>query len=109
MTANVLTGLPTPGTLEHAVMLGLHRAAQSVNQLIRAASQLTGISPPDSSSNNNNAVDKIGVAEDGSSSNSTEVGVGDGGGLLGVVASLPQSVQQAAVQVRYSNILTNMT
>ena len=88
-------------------MLGLHRAAQSVNQLIRAASQLTGISPPDSS--NNSAVDKIGVAEDGSSSNSTEVVVGDGGGLLGVVASLPQSVQQAAVQVRYSNILTNMT
>ena len=41
-------------------MLGLHRAAQSVNQLIRAASQLTGISPPDSS--NNSAVDKIGVA-----------------------------------------------
>ena len=89
-------------------MMGLHRAAQSVNQLIRAASQLTGISPPDSS--NNSAVDKIGVAEDGSSSNSTEVVVvGDGGGLLGVVASLPQSVQQAAVQVRYSNILTNMT
>jgi hypothetical protein len=83
-------------------MLGLHRATQSLNQLIRTAGQLTGIAvagddplPPGSDS----AVDKIGVSAD----TTAEVnnGTADGGGLLEAVASLPQSVQQAAVQVRH--------
>ncbi len=93
----VVTGLPKPGTLEHTVMLGLHRAAQSVNRLIRTASQLTGLTSGDEpSADGPGSVDKIGEAAT-TAANAT----GQSGGLLEAVATLPQSVQEAAQQVSW--------
>jgi hypothetical protein len=77
-------------------MLGLHRAAQSVNRLIRAASQLTGLTSGDEpAADGPGSVDKIGEAA--ATSNAT----GQSGGLLEAVATLPQSVQEAAQQVSW--------
>jgi hypothetical protein len=79
-------------------MLGLHRAAQSVNRLIRAASQLTGLTSGDEpAADGPGSVDKIGEAATTVAANAT----GQSGGLLEAVATLPQSVQEAAQQVSW--------
>ena len=71
-------GLPVPGTLEHTVALGLFNAQQYINGMF-------------SGSSSGNAADtKIGAGEGAS---------GSTGGLLDTVASLPQSVSSAAVEV----------
>jgi hypothetical protein len=78
-------------------MLGLHRAALSVNRLIRAASQLTGLTSGDEpAADGPGSVDKIGEAAS-TAANAT----GQSGGLLEAVATLPQSVQEAAQQVSW--------
>ena len=73
-------GLPVPGTWEHTVTLALFNAQQYLNTMLKSKPSQPAID------------NKIGVAAGASET-------AEAGGIIGAVASLPQSVTNAAVEV----------
>ena len=77
---SITPGLPVPGTWEHTVTLALFNAQQYLNTMLKSKPSQPAID------------NKIGVA-----AGASEAAEADG--IIGAVASLPQSVTNAAVEV----------